>query len=107
MKTKTHFAFPRRRLGSFVRPCHLDRYAFRRARPEVACRYRTGRVALREIARLKIVPQVREQGKRPLARQGAALARWPMARITLRQGIRVVHEHWPTQPAASRPLACL
>jgi hypothetical protein len=69
-----------------VRPRYLDRNAFQQARPEMACRYRTGRVALREIARLKIVPQVREEGKRPPARQGAAVARWPAARITLRQG---------------------
>jgi hypothetical protein len=51
-----------------VRPCHLDRYALS-ARPEVACRYRTGRVALGETARLKIVPQVREEGKGVPARQ--------------------------------------
>jgi hypothetical protein len=65
MKTKTHFAF---RVGSLVRPCHLDRDALS-ARPEVACRYRTGRVALRETARLKIVPQVRQEGKGVPARQ--------------------------------------
>jgi hypothetical protein len=59
---------PGGRLGSLVRPCHLDRYALS-ARPEVACRYRTGRVALRETARLKIVPQVREEGKGVPARQ--------------------------------------
>ena len=45
-----------------MRPCHLDRDALS-ARPEVACRYRTGRVALGETARLKIVPQVRQEGK--------------------------------------------
>src|SRR4030095_2434215 len=59
---------PGGRLGSLVRPCHLDRYA-RSARPEVACRYRTGRVALGETARLKIVPQVRQEGKGVPARQ--------------------------------------
>jgi hypothetical protein len=60
--------------------------------PEVACRYWAGRVALRKTARLKIVPQVREKGKRPPARRRAAVARWPAARITLRQGARIVHE---------------
>jgi hypothetical protein len=64
----------------------------------MACRYRTGRVALREIARLKIVPQVGENGKRPLARQVTAMARWPAARITLRQGGRVVHENQSKTP---------
>jgi hypothetical protein len=60
---------PRR---SLARPCHLDRNAFPHARPEMACRYRTGRVALRETARLKIVPQVREEGKRcPLGNRGS------------------------------------
>jgi hypothetical protein len=63
MKTKTYspsaWTF---RLVSAALP--LDRYAFPHARPEVSCRYRTGRVALRETARLKIVPQVREEGKR-------------------------------------------
>jgi hypothetical protein len=38
----------------------------------MACRYRTGRVALRETARLKIVPQVREEGKRPPLGKGLA-----------------------------------
>jgi hypothetical protein len=60
---------PRGRLGSLVRPCHLDRYAFPHARPKMAYRYRTDRVALRETARLKIVPQVREEGKGVPARQ--------------------------------------
>jgi hypothetical protein len=55
--------------------------------PEVACRYWAGRVALRKTARLKIVPQVREKGKRPPARRRAAVAR-----ITVRQGARIVHE---------------
>jgi hypothetical protein len=68
-----------------VRPRHLDRNALPHARPEMACRYRTGRVALREIARLKIVPHAREEGKRPPA---TAMTRWPAARITLRQGAR-------------------
>jgi DNA invertase Pin-like site-specific DNA recombinase len=74
------FRLPCGRLGSLVRPRHLDRYAFPHARPEMACRYRTGRVALRETARLKIVPQVREEGKRPPARQGAAMAASPCGR---------------------------
>jgi hypothetical protein len=58
----------------------------------VACRYRTGRVALGETARLKIVPQVRGKGKGYPLGNRAAVARWPAARITLRQGARVVHE---------------
>jgi hypothetical protein len=74
------FCLPRGRLGSLVRPRHLDRNAFPHARPEMACRYRTGRVALRETACLKIVPQVREEGKRPPARQGAAMAASPCGR---------------------------
>jgi hypothetical protein len=35
-----------------------------RARPEVACRYWAGRVALRKTARPGIVPQVREEVNR-------------------------------------------
>jgi hypothetical protein len=69
-------------LGSLVRPCHLDRNAFWQARPEVACRYRTDRVALRETARLKIVPQVREEGKR-CPSKFAAVARASEPRDTL------------------------
>jgi hypothetical protein len=55
----------------------------------MACRYWTGRVALRETARLKIVPQVREEGKRPPARQAAAVAALARAGAL---GARVVHE---------------
>jgi hypothetical protein len=76
---------PRRRLGSLERPCHLDRDALS-ARPEVACRYWTGRVALRETARLRIVPQVREEGKGVPARQPGSRGALAAARISLRSG---------------------
>jgi hypothetical protein len=59
---------------------------FSQARTEVACRYRTGRVALRETARLKIVPQVREEVNRrseKLSVAARAQQRERMRRIAL------------------------
>jgi hypothetical protein len=60
---------PRGRLGSLVRPCHLDRNAFSHARPEVACRYWTGRVALKKPRAETLCRRPERMGRGAPARQ--------------------------------------